>query len=397
VIVGIVGAGTMGAGIAQVALQAGHEVVLHDVDQRAIERARARIESGLTRLIEKGRFDPTLLTSTLARLRRAETLVAIAEEADVVVEAALEDLALKQTIFQALDSDAPPDTLLATNTSALSVTAIADATRRPQRVVGLHFFNPAPVMPLVEVVSTERTSRDALQAAVEFSEGLEKTPVVCRDAPGFIVNRVNRPFTLEALRMLESDEAGIADVDAAVTAAGYPMGPFQLMDLVGIDVNLAVARSLFEAFDHAERFRPSRIQEALVAAGRLGRKTGRGFYRYEGLERPAVDEAVAAEAGGGVGAPRSAAAAVHRLGEAEIVARIELAIVNEAYHAAGEEVATPPDIDRAMKLGANHPHGPFERARALGLRAVIEGLQRLERAHGERFRVAPALWQVAHV
>ena len=388
-IVGIVGAGTMGAGIAQVALQAGHEVVLHDIDGGAIERGRARIESGLTRLVEKGRLDAGLLGPTLQRLRQADSLAAVAAEADVVVEAALEDLGLKQTIFQALDSDAPADALLATNTSALSVSAIARATRRPERVLGLHFFNPAPVMPLVEVVSAERTSREALGAAVEFSEGLGKTAVICRDAPGFIVNRVNRPFTLEALRMLEAGEAAVEEVDRAMTAAGYPMGPVQLMDLVGIDVNLAVARALYEAFDHAERFRPSAIQEALVAARTLGRKTGSVFYHYEGVERPAV-----APMAGVAGRPRTDGG---RLGEAGIVARVELAIVNEAYHAAGEEVATPPDIDRAMKLGANHPHGPFERARTLGLRAVIEGLQRLERAHGERFRVAPALWQVAHV
>ncbi|MDQ3871868.1 MAG: 3-hydroxyacyl-CoA dehydrogenase NAD-binding domain-containing protein [Chloroflexota bacterium] len=388
-IVGIVGAGTMGTGIAQVALQAGHEVVLHDVDERAIERGRQRIESGLSRLVEKGRLADAVLTTTHERLREANSLAAVADDADVVVEAALEDLALKQTIFQALDSAAPVNTLLATNTSALSVSEIADATGRPERVLGLHFFNPAPVMPLVEVVAARLTSSRALNAGLEFSEGLGKTPVVCRDAPGFIVNRVNRPFTLEALRMLEAGEAGVREIDRALTAAGYPMGPFQLMDLVGIDVNLAVATALYEAFDHAERFRPSPIQQALVAKGTLGRKTGSGFYRYDALQGPAVGQPAALEPGTATSMPE--------LRDEEIVERIELPIVNEAYHAAGEEVASPPDIDRAMKLGANHPHGPFERARALGLRAVIEGLQRLERAHGERFRVAPALWQVANV
>jgi 3-hydroxybutyryl-CoA dehydrogenase len=384
-IVGVVGAGTMGAGIAQVSLQAGHEVLLNDVDESAIERGRDRIEDGLGRLVERGRLDPKLFDPTLARLRHAHSLASLAGEADLVVEAAFEDLGLKQEIFRALDSGARPETILATNTSALSVSEIAGVTNRPDRVLGLHFFNPVPLMPLVEVVTTERTSQETVQAAVEFAEGLGKTPVICRDAPGFIVNRVNRPFTLEALRMLETGEAGVLAVDGAITAAGYPMGPFGLMDLVGIDVNLAVARTLYEAFDHAERFRPSIVQEGLVAQGALGRKTGSGFYRYD--------------AGGGAPtlAYGSDDASESTIPDGDIVERIELAIINEAYHAVGEAVATPPDIDRALKLGANHPHGPFERAGSLGLRRVVEELQRLEAAHGERFRVAPALWQVAHV
>ena len=385
-IVGVVGAGTMGAGIAQVAVEKGHEVVLHDVDAAALERGRDRIRKGLARRVDKGQLDETAMAGAMERIRSAETLHALAEEADLVVEAALEDLGLKQTVFEALDAGARPDVPLATNTSALSVSAIADATARPQRVLGLHFFNPAPVMPLVEVVAAQQTSPHALQAGVDFVTGLAKTPVVCRDVPGFIVNRVNRPFTVEALRMLETGEASIPDVDGAVEAAGYPMGPFRLMDMVGIDVNFAVARALYEAFGGAERFKPSPIQERMVEAGTLGQKTGRGFYDYA---TPGKPEPVDVEAQGEV--PRG----LGRLSKGGIVERIELAIVNEAYHAAGDEVASPPDIDRAMKLGANHPHGPFERAGAVGLRAVVEGLRRLELAHGERFRVAPALWQSA--
>jgi 3-hydroxybutyryl-CoA dehydrogenase len=385
VIVGVIGAGTMGAGIAQIALQAGHEVLLNDVDEEAIARGRDRIEDGLRRSVEKGTLDSNLLEPTVARLRHAHSLASLAGEVDLVVEAAFEDLGLKQEIFRALDAGARADTILATNTSALSVTEIAAVTGRAEHVVGLHFFNPAPLMPLVEVVATERTSDDTVKSAVHFAEGLGKTPVLCRDAPGFIVNRVNRPFTLEALRMLEANEAGVVAIDAALTGAGYPMGPFRLMDLVGIDVNLAVARALYEAFDHAERFRPSAVQEQLVAQGTLGRKTGRGFYRYEG------------ESGAPGVAYGEESASRPTLSDAEIVERIELAIINEAYHATGDGVANPPDIDLALKLGANHPHGPFERAGSLGLRQVVEGLQRLERAHGARFRVAPALWQVAHV
>ena len=383
-LVGVVGAGTMGAGIAQVCLQAGHAVQLHDVDHAAIERGRGRIAEGLQRAVDKGRLTPAARAEMLAALQDAHTLEGLAQEADVVIEAALEDLDLKRTIFTALGASAGDETILATNTSALSVSAIGAASGVPDRVLGLHFFNPAPVMPLVEVVAAADTSRHALDAALTFVRGLGKEPIVCADSPGFIVNRVNRPFTLEPLRMLEAGEAGVEQVDRAVQSAGYPMGPFALMDLVGVDVNLAVATALWEGFDHAARFTPSVIQRELVASGRLGRKTGEGFYRYE-EGRPARRGSAADEP------------AESRIAEEEIVRRIELAIINEGYHATGERVAEPPDIDRAMKLGANHPHGPFERAGQLGLRTVVDGLAELETRYGERFRVAPALWQVASI
>jgi len=298
-----------------------------------------------------------------------------------VIEAAIEDIGLKETVFRALGKVAPDGALLATNTSALSIADIGESGGRPEWSLGLHFFNPAPVMPLVEVVIGAKTSRAAVERAVGFVIGLGKTPIVCRDVPGFIVNRVNRPFTLEALRMLEAREADVEQIDRAMVGAGYPMGPFALMDLVGVDVNLAVARALWEGFDEAVRFRPSPIQEQLVEAARLGRKSGEGFYRYsDGRQTGVAWESPAGS-----------------LNVGEIVARIELAIINEAYHAVGDGVAEASDIDRAMKLGANHPYGPFERAGQLGLRTVIDGLARLEKVHGERYRVAPTLWQVAAI
>jgi 3-hydroxybutyryl-CoA dehydrogenase len=388
-IVGVVGAGTMGAGIAQLALQAGHEVLLNDVDEAAIERGRERIADGLDRMVAKGRMDVDDAGAALAeRLRDARGLDTLTTEADIIIEAALEDLDLKSIIFRALDSAAPASTLLATNTSALSITEIAQATEHPERVLGLHFFNPAPVMALVEVVQGELTSGTTMQAGIEFTRSLAKTAVACRDAPGFIVNRVNRPFTLEALRML--DETGLRPeaIDRAFEAAGYPMGPFRLMDLVGIDVNLAVARALYEAFDHAPRFQPSPRQEQLVLAGMLGRKTGSGFYGYgqDAADAQPVGPDVVADA---------------RLAPDQIVRRIELAVINEAYHAVGEGVCSPDDADLALKLGAAHPYGPFERAGQLGLRAVVEGLDALARGSGEnaraRFAVAPALWQIASI
>lgn len=373
----------MGAGIAQVCLQAGHEVVLNDVDHAATERGRARISDGLARLVDKGRLTTDEKARMTAALRDAHTLHDLAAEAEVVIEAALEDIDLKRTIFRALGDAARPDALLATNTSALSVSAVGQASGVPERVVGLHFFNPAPVMPLVEVVAGDLTNRTVVQRACDFAEALGKQPVVCADSPGFIVNRVNRPFTLEALRMLEAGESGVEQVDRAVQSAGYPMGPFALMDLVGIDVNYAVARALWEGFDEAVRFTPSAIQAERVESGSLGRKSGEGFYRYEG-GRP-------------IGLTDIASGVAGTLTDAEVAARIELAIINEAYLAASEGVADPTDIDRAMKLGANHPYGPFERAGQLSLRTVVTGLRDLEQRYGERFRIAPTLWQIASI
>ena len=386
-IVGVIGTGTMGAGIAQVCLQAGHEVVLHDVDHAAIERGRSRIADGLEKLVAKGRLTADQRSQMLASLRDAHSLEGLAQESDVVIEAALEDIDLKNTIFRALGAAARPDAILATNTSALSVSEIANSSGRPRQVLGLHFFNPAPVMPLVEVVIGQQSDSKIVELATSFAAGLGKTPIACADSPGFIVNRVNRPFTLEALRMLDAGEADAEQIDLAVRSAGYPMGPFAFMDLVGIDVNLAAATAVWQGFDEAVRFAPSQIQRDMVAAGDLGRKTGRGFYLYEDGTPIRLSDRL----------PLETQPATDLLSDAEIVRRIELAIINEAYHAAGEGVAQPPDIDRAMKLGSNHPYGPFERAAALGLRSVVTGLRDLEARYGERFRVAPALWQIASI
>jgi 3-hydroxybutyryl-CoA dehydrogenase len=383
-IIGVVGAGTMGAGIAQVALEAGHEVVLHDVDEEAIERGRTRIREGMARRASKLDLDADSIDDwvdgRLAGLRDALTLDAVAAEADVILEAALEDLALKRTIFRTLDGAAPPETILATNTSALSIAAIAEATDRPERVIGLHFFNPAPLMPLVEVVSAPDTDAAVADRAAALVERWGKTAVRTADTPGFIVNRVNRPFTLEALALLADGAAGIEAIDAALRAEGFPMGPFELMDLVGIDVNLAAARGVWDGLGRPDRLKPSDIQERLVDAGRLGRKTGAGFYRYEDGRRISVADEFAAGRGG------LTALADHLIAE-----RILLAVVNEAWHALGDRVATKRDIDLALRLGAGHPVGPFERTDRLGgASAVVAALESLA-ASGDRFLPAPSL------
>ncbi len=355
--VAILGAGTMGTGIAQVALEAGDDVRLFDVEAAARARAPGRIQEGLARRAARLELDADSIDDWVegrfGRLVLADALDEAVADASLVLEAAVEDLAVKRDLVARVDTIAGPDTILATNTSALRVADIAAATARPERVLGLHFFNPAPIMELVEVVAPLATDEDVVARATDVVTRWGKTPVRSTDSPGFIVNRVNRPFTLEALRMLEAGAGTVEEIDAAVVAAGFPMGPFALMDLVGIDVNLAAARGIFEGFGgaavpEAERFRPSPVQERLVAAGHLGRKTGRGFYRYEAgrATGPAPDFA-----GKAPGA---------RLAAADIAARIVTAIVAEAGRAQADGVATAADIDRAMRLGAGHPWGPFE-------------------------------------
>jgi 3-hydroxybutyryl-CoA dehydrogenase len=401
--VGIVGAGTMGVGIAQVALEGGWDVSLHDPLAGATDRARARIAEGLARrAIRVGEADAdsveNWVAGRLSGLTMAGSLAALAADAQLVIEAALEDLELKRSIFGELDSAADIGTILASNTSALPIAKIAEATRRPERVVGLHFFNPAPVLPLVEVVGAPRTAEDVVSRASAFVEGWGKTPIRSADSPGFIVNRVNRPFTLEPLRLVHAGMATIEQVDAAITGAGFPMGPFRLMDLIGIDVNLAAARGLWEGFGRSPRFRPSPIQEQLVAAKRLGRKTGEGFYRYDAAsgkllgpsdrfrERPARPPERDAD---GDPIPTKS------LDPEAIAERVILAIVNEAYRALGDRVATADDIDRAMRLGANQPFGPFEWARRTGLQEVALDLDGLSDEDADTFRPALELLRAA--
>ncbi|MGZ6340550.1 MAG: 3-hydroxyacyl-CoA dehydrogenase NAD-binding domain-containing protein [Candidatus Limnocylindrales bacterium] len=383
--IGVVGAGTMGAGIAQLAVEHGHDVLLYDIDAAAIGRGRDRIADGLARRVAKRGLDDAAAAEAtgqaMARLRDAATLEDVAGGAGLVVEATLERLELKRTVFAALDAAAAAGALLATNTSALSVSAIAAGTRRPERVLGLHFFNPAPVMPLVEVVAGEATDPAALDAVARLVASWGKRPVHVRDVPGFIVNRVNRPFTLEPLRILAAGEAGMARIDRAIEAAGFPMGPFALMDLVGVEVNLAVAVTLWEGFFCESRFRPSPVQRRLVEGGHLGRKTGRGFYRYDAAGSrlgPAPEFEVSPDGG---------------LADEAIAERTVLAIINEAFHALGEGIASPGDIDLALELGARHPHGPFAWADRLGLDHVVRRLDELTASEGEHFRPAAALRQ----
>lgn len=354
--VGIIGAGTMGAGIAQVALEADWNVRLHDALPGAGERGRARIADGLRRRASNQEPDQRRsarwVDEHLARLAVVSEVAAAAIDVDLVIEAIVEDIEAKRALFTALDAGAAHDAILATNTSALSVTVIAEAARtHPGRVLGLHFFNPAPVLRLVEVVAGARTDPTVLARATAIVTAWGKTPVRSADSPGFIVNRVNRPFTIEALRMLETGEARVGEIDAGMRAEGFPMGPFELMDLVGLDVNLAAATGIWEGLGRPEHLRPSPIQTWLVSHDRLGRKTGVGFYRHDAghdlVPEPLPHALV----------PRTRH---HPTLEAvRIVDRIRRAISNEAIRARDGGVASEADIDTALWLGAAHPEGPF--------------------------------------
>ena len=277
--VGVVGLGTMGAGIAQVSLTAGHETVGREVTMELAERGRTTIERYLGRAAEKGRMSTDERDAALSRLTLT-TEVADLAECDLVIEAIVEELAAKRELFVELDRITRPDAVLATNTSALSVSDIAAATEHPDRVVGMHFFNPAPVLPLVEIVRAERSSNGAVRIAYDWAEQAGKQPVNCSDTPGFIVNRILIPLLNDCVRVLDEARVSPEDLDRAMTnGAGWPLGPCALVDLVGIDVHVHASEALHAQL-HEERMAPPERLVRMQAEGKLGRKSGEGFYRY---------------------------------------------------------------------------------------------------------------------
>ena len=376
-IVGVVGAGAMGRGIAQVAAAAGHRVLLSDARPEVVDRARDTIRSGLARDVAKGRLDQPRADALLARIENVGAttsgLGAFAE-CGLVIEAVAEDLGLKRELFTALEDVVARESILATNTSSLSVAAIGAATTHADRVVGMHFFNPAPLMALVEVVPAITTAPEITERTRALATAWGKTTVVATDTPGFIVNRVARPFYGEALRMLEEGIADVATIDWALRdVGGFRMGPFELMDLIGNDVNFAVTTSVFEGFFYDPRYRPSLVQRRLVDAGLLGRKRERGYYDYRA----------------GAVAPEPARDA--DLG-ARIVLRILAMLVNEAVEAVRLRVAAPHDIELAMTKGVNYPRGLLAWGDEIGPATILDRLEALQAEYGEeRYRPSPLL------
>ena len=380
-VVGVVGAGAMGRGIAQVAAAAGHRVVLADAQLGAAAGARAAIEGTLATLVAKGKLDEARRQAIVGRINVVTGNAIDASTfstCGLVIEAIVEDLAAKRDLFARLAEVLGSGAVLATNTSSLSVTAIATGCASPERIIGLHFFNPPPLMPLVEVVPWFGTSAAVTDACVTLMGAWGKTPVRCTDTPGFIVNRVARPFYGEALRIAEEGIADYATVDWAMRElGGFRMGPFELMDFIGNDVNFAVTRAVYEGFFHEPRYRPSLTQQRLVASGQLGRKSGRGYYDYRDdatNPEPTKDPALGAR----------------------IVERVRAMLINEAVDALRLGVASAADIDTAMQKGVNYPKGLLAWCDELGAAAVLATLDALHREYGEeRYRPSPLLRRAA--
>lgn len=381
--IGVLGAGAMGRGIAQLAAQRGHQTVLADSHLDALDEAREVHRAAFAREVEKGRMTPEAATAAQGAMRYVVANPAAGHAAfapcDLVIEAVIENLEIKQQLFRMIEAVVRPTTVLASNTSSLSIAAIGATCRDASRVCGIHFFNPAPVMPLVEIVPSITTSSEVVSAARAIVERWGKTAVVASDTPGFIVNRVARPFYGEALRIYEEGIADVATIDWAMKEiGGFKMGPFELMDFIGNDVNYAVTCSVFEAMYYDPRYRPAITQRRLVEAGLLGRKAKRGYYDYR-------DGAIA---------PLPAKDAA--LGN-QIVDRVLAMLINEAAEALNLRIASATDLDLAMTKGVNYPKGLLAWGDAIGAATVVARLDALRDAYGEeRYRASPLLRRTAN-
>jgi 3-hydroxybutyryl-CoA dehydrogenase len=369
--VSVIGAGTMGAGIAQIAATNGHKVCLYDSFDGAIETAETKLKKMLNRLVEKERITQQDNEAILGRINFTKDIKDVSGSG-LVIEAIIENLEIKQKVFTEIESLVDENCIIASNTSSLSIASIAAACEKAERVVGIHFFNPAPLMPLVEIIPSVQTSESTLTKAKAIINSWKKITVIAKDTPGFIVNRVARPFYGEALRIYEEGVADFATIDWAMREiGGFRMGPFQLMDYIGNDINYTVTETVFTAFYFDSRYKPSFTQKRMMEAGYLGRKSGRGYYDYSAdTPNPNKDR---------------------ELGK-KILWRILAMLINEAADALFLNIATKKDIDLAMTKGVNYPKGLLAWADEIGIENVLQQLESLQAEYGEdRYRPSPLL------
>ena len=372
-IVSVIGAGTMGSGIAQVAASNGCKVNLIDTFPNALENSQTKLQSILNRLVEKGKIEENEAKSILANINWTVELAEVSQS-DLVVEAIVENMEIKQKLFSQMESLVAEDCILATNTSSLSVAGITSACNNPSRILGIHFFNPVPLMKLVEVIPTEKTDGELLKKVKSILESWGKTVVTAKDTPGFIVNRVARPFYGEALRIYEEGIADFATIDWAMKEfGGFRMGPFTLMDYIGNDINYTATKAVYDGTNHDPRYKPSPIQKKMMDEGLLGRKSGKGYFDYS-------ESAVNPE-------PKKN----EELGRG-IFIRILAMLINAAADALNGAIATRDDIDTAMTTGVNYPKGLLKWADEIGIQKVLKQLQGLQsNSNDNRYQPSPIL------
>ncbi|MCE2788671.1 MAG: 3-hydroxyacyl-CoA dehydrogenase NAD-binding domain-containing protein [Saprospiraceae bacterium] len=374
--IGIIGAGSMGAGIAQIAALSGDEVILLDQTILAVEKGLEGIKQSLDRLLSKQKISNLEHQEALQRILPTDDAQQL-RSASLCIEAVFEDMAVKQSLFSDLEKIVPQDCIIATNTSSLSVTKLASCLRSPERFAGMHFFNPPALMPLVEIIPAAQTALAVTQNLLETATRWGKTAVVAKDTPGFIVNKVARPYYSEAIRMVEEGFATIEEIDEAMTSYGFKMGPFTLMDFIGHDVNFRVTESVWKGFFYDGRYKPSLLQQRLLDAGYLGKKTGRGFYIYDGTTIGELTD-------------------FSNEKKETIFWRIISMLVNEAADTVYMGVCSQEDLEKAVTLGVNYPKGLFAWGQELGMARIVENLDAMFLLyHEERYRVCPLLRTLA--